>query len=209
MSSFPKLRSGSPAGILVGLAGLAGLAWAGWWFLREARALYIGMDRSLAAGVLTALACTSLVVLAIRRAGAPRGARLRCRAQAYEAVLGAILSNALLNESDWHPVRARLVLWGSRTVIGKFQSLQRRGLLLDLKHPEVSAELAELVRAMRRDLGQTNAGIDIGALLGQGSSNKPLGSEGSAHLPNQTSSETHHHQQKTYETNRKNLLPKT
>jgi hypothetical protein len=46
-------------------------------------------------------------------------------------------------------------------------------LPLDLQRPEVSAALTELVRAMRRDLGQSTLGLDMDAMLQNDARNGP------------------------------------
>ena len=159
MSPPPRVRLA--LGFVILLAGLAALGWVGWWLFRKVHAVSSSLDPSFVIGVITFLACTALIVLAIHRNGASRAARLRCRAEVYEAALIVVLraSARQVNAAEWRRIRARLFLWGSRPVLRQFTELEADRGSLDMDEPTVPGRLAALIRAMRMDLGQGDMGL--------------------------------------------------
>lgn len=162
MKSDPKIRP--VLGIAIVLVLLAGLILAGWWLFRKAYALSGSLETSSAFGMVTALACTALIVWAIHRGGAFRAARLRGRAEAYEAAITLVLrtSERSLSRAEWRRVHARLLLWGSSRVISEFADLQGGPWAPDNKEPVDWTRLEALLQAMRSDLGQGAIRLEIG-----------------------------------------------
>jgi hypothetical protein len=84
----PRMKNGTvqPVAVLILLLIVAAVIGLGWWTFLKAPEM-----PALVVPVLTALVCTTILAVAIRRSSAVRAAQLRGRSDAYEDVLKVIL----------------------------------------------------------------------------------------------------------------------
>jgi hypothetical protein len=156
------MKARSTLSALLGLALAAGLAYAAWYLVRFGAGLFAGVGREVTVATLAAaatlLVCASMVSRGLH-AVARRDDVLRAeRAAAYEAVFR--LRDAGIPDGRGDAEDARLLLLASPAVLG---ALRR------LRHAEASGgdakrEMAELVAAMRRDLGHRGPEVGIGEM---------------------------------------------
>lgn len=143
------------------LLGLALAAWGLWWLAGRALHFYGNLDHPLRASLLTALVCCALLALASARRDRVRCARFQRRAETYEAALAAILRGETTADKEWQSIRARLLLWGSADVIELALDLDRQPPPVDLTQAHNTAIFTDLVRTMRRELGQGDVAIEF------------------------------------------------
>jgi hypothetical protein len=152
--SRPKPPLGA---IVLALLVLGGAGLFCWWLIGKARVLSGSIEAGVIAGILTILACTIMVVLAIHRTSPSRATQLRCRGEAYSALLTTALGTGTRSISlkQWRRVRVGILLWGGRSVLEEFSELEQGGVPLDLDDLQSAARFASLISAMRKDLGQS------------------------------------------------------
>jgi hypothetical protein len=159
------MRTRQTLSALLGLAFVAGLGYALYTVLRLGAGLFDGLDRQTTVIVATA-ALTLLLAAWIVASGLHAIARRdetvqtrAARAAAYEALLhsrsGAVegvfaVRGAVVPVDDSASPEQRLLLHASPAVLGAYTRLRRAEASGGAAHHE----LAELIRAMRRDLGQ-------------------------------------------------------
>jgi len=157
--------------ILLGLALLAAVAFGGYYLFLQTYDLFRGLDYALTAILLVALIGTLMIAGAIRYAGRMLGVnqlRLEKKAELYARLMAAsvrLLESDSDNEgqtgAELEAVALELACWGGSSVLKQFSALQS----LDPQSPAMKTALESLLRAMRRDLGQSNLGLNQGDLL--------------------------------------------
>src|SRR4051794_11768289 len=163
------MRSSATLSTLVGLALLAAAGYALWYLARSGLGVLDGVDATVqlaAAGALTLVVCASIVAHALHALTRGEDGRQRraARAATYEHVLrlhGARGPGALTDEE--RAVERLMLLYASPAVLNAYLRLRRAQ-----EAGGARQELAELVRALRRDLGNRGAaagGAELAELL--------------------------------------------
>ena len=183
-------QSRNPLSILLALIILGGLIAGTYFFLQWLfLALGAGEDSSLAMVVAVLFAMT-LLIAGIRQAGQSQEVdplRFEKKAKAYQQLIDAWALS--VSDSSFSPngnqsaalqgALQEVTLWGSSEVIRHLRPFSQKSTPINVQDPQERNQVENVLRAMRRDLGQSNLVLhhdDLLNLFVPSSSNSPMSS---------------------------------
>lgn len=164
------------ASILLAMLFLGGLVTGAFYFFRWLFSAIGAGEEPYVAIVVAVLVVVVVLVAGIRRAGRSKETdpfRFEKKAAAYQRLIdvwaAAISDNEFLRSENerlaLETALREVTLWGSSEVIRHLRQLSQKTSPIDIHDTQVRAALENVLRAMRRDLGQNNLVLQKGDLL--------------------------------------------
>jgi hypothetical protein len=157
--------------VVIGLALVAAAAFGGYYLFLQVYDLFRGLDSALMAILLVALISALIIGNGLHHIGQMQSVnrlRLEKKAELYGRIITAcfrlLKTGSEANRraaAELEAAGQQLVLWGRVSVLKQFTVMQS----FDPQSAEFEEELENLLRAMRRDLGQSNLGLYQGDLF--------------------------------------------